>query len=77
MNPLRQRTLTSCTQPVSLAHHELACKHLDVRRMLGFGDVFAEPGFSYRTVVRNVSGGEHVRGQEAPATRWRGGFGHG
>ena len=35
--------------------HELACKHLDVRRMLGLSDVFSAPEFSYRTVVRNVS----------------------
>ena len=35
--------------------HELACKHLDVRRMLGLSDVFATPAFSYRTVVRNVT----------------------
>ena len=26
--------------------HELACKHLDVRRMLGHSDVFSAPGFS-------------------------------
>ena len=35
--------------------HELACKHLDVRRMLGRSDVFAAPEFSYRTVLRNVA----------------------
>ena len=35
--------------------HELACKHLDVRRMMGLSDVFGQPEFSYRTVVRNVS----------------------
>ena len=35
--------------------HELACKHLDVRHMLGMSDVFCASGFSCRTVVRNVS----------------------
>ena len=35
--------------------HELACKHLDVRRMMGFGDVFDKEEVSYRTVLRNVS----------------------
>ena len=35
--------------------HELACKHLDVRRMLGLSDIFAAPQFSYRTVLRNVA----------------------
>lgn len=35
--------------------HELACKHLDVRRMLGVSDIFAAPGFSCRTVLRNVA----------------------
>ena len=34
---------------------ELACKHLDVRRMLGLSDVFAVAEFSYRTVLRNVA----------------------
>ena len=35
--------------------HELASKHLDVRRMLGCSDVQEGPFFSQRTVVRNVS----------------------
>ena len=35
--------------------HELACKHFDVRRMMGLSDVFGKPEFSYRTVVRNVA----------------------
>ena len=35
--------------------HELACKHLDVRRMMGLSDVFDQGGFSYRTILRNVS----------------------
>ena len=35
--------------------HELACKHLDLRRMMGLSDLFGKPEFSYRTVVRNVS----------------------
>ena len=35
--------------------HELACKHADVRRMLGCSDICGEPGFSHRTLVRNVA----------------------
>ena len=36
--------------------HELACKHLDVRRMMGLCELcFGKPEFSYRTVLRNVS----------------------
>ena len=35
--------------------HELACKHLDVRRMMGLSDVFDRDGFSYRTILHNVS----------------------
>ena len=35
--------------------HELACKHLDVRRMMGLSDVFDQGEFSYRTILRNVS----------------------
>ena len=35
--------------------HELASKHLDVRRIMGLSDVFAKPEFSYRTVLRNVA----------------------
>ena len=30
MNPLRQRTLTSCTQPVSLAHHEVNLLDIEI-----------------------------------------------
>ena len=33
---------------------ELASKHLDVRRMLGLPDGFAEPRFTHRTLARNV-----------------------
>ena len=35
--------------------HDLACQHLAVRRMMGLSDVFEQGGFSYRTIVRNVS----------------------
>ena len=35
--------------------HELAMKHVDVRRMPGLSDDFGERAFSQRTVVRNVS----------------------
>lgn len=35
--------------------HELACKHLDGRRMTGLGEVSERSGFSYRTILRNVS----------------------
>ena len=35
--------------------HELACKHLDVRRMMGLSDLFDQDKFSYRTILRNVS----------------------
>ena len=35
--------------------HELARKHLDVRRIMGLSDVFDQGEFSYRTIMRNVS----------------------
>lgn len=35
--------------------HELASKHLDVRRMMGLSDLFERGEVSYRTIVRNVS----------------------
>ena len=34
--------------------HELACKHLDVKRMMGLSVLFKQGGFSCQTILRNV-----------------------
>ena len=35
--------------------HDLANRHLDVRRMLGLSEVFDNTAYSYRTLLRNVA----------------------